>query len=86
VRWRAEGEFLAIFEAVKLDCTNLIFVEPGAKNQRAVLPRRVADAEAAAAICSIAGDVFVFQQDNAPAHRASDTVASASYDTPVHQS
>ena len=24
-------------------------------------------------ICSIAGDVFVFQQDNAPAHRASDT-------------
>jgi len=26
------------------------------------------------AICSIAGDVFVFQQDNAPAHRACDTV------------
>jgi len=27
-----------------------------------------------AAIRSIAGDVFVFQQDNAPAHRARDTV------------
>jgi len=26
------------------------------------------------AICSIARDVFVFQQDNAPAHRARDTV------------
>ena len=26
------------------------------------------------AIRSIAGDVFVFQQDNAPAHRARDTV------------
>jgi len=38
------------------------------------LPRHVADAEAATAICSIAGDVFVFQQDNAPAHRARDTV------------
>jgi len=25
-------------------------------------------------ICSIAGDVFVFHQDNAPTHRAHDTV------------
>jgi len=60
-----------------IGCTNLIFVEPGVckKNQRTVSrPRRVADAEAATAICSIAGDVFVFQQDNAPAHRARDTV------------
>jgi len=32
------------------------------KNQRAVLPRRVADAEAATAICSVAGNVFVFRQ------------------------
>ena len=39
-----------------------------------VLSRRVADARAAATIHSIAGDVFVFQQDNAPAHRACDTV------------
>jgi len=25
-------------------------------------------------ICGIAGDVFVFQQDNAPAHRSGDTL------------
>jgi len=39
------------------------------------------------AIRSIAGDVFVFQQDNAPAHCARDRDwASALWDTPVHQS
>jgi len=52
------------------------------KNQPVVLPRRVADAEAATAICSIGGDVFVFQQDNAPAHRARDTVESLRSETP----
>jgi len=44
------------------------------KNLRAVLPRHVADGKAATAICSIAGGVFAFQQDNVPAHRAHDTV------------
>jgi len=39
--------------AAKLGCINLIFVEPGAKIN-------VADAEAATAICSIAGDVFAW--------------------------
>ena len=34
---------LAVF---KLGCSNLIFVEPGAKLNGAILPRRVADAEA----------------------------------------
>ena len=63
--------------AAKLGCTNLIFVESGA-----VLPRRIADAEAATAICSIAGDVLVFQQDNAPAHRARDTVEFLRSETP----
>jgi len=52
------------------------------KNQRAVLPRHVADAEAATAICSIAGDVLVFQQDNAPAHHARDTVEFLRSKTP----
>jgi len=52
------------------------------KNQRAVLPRHVADAEAATAICIIAGDVFVFQQDNAPAHHARDTLEFLRSKTP----
>jgi len=34
------------------------------------------------AIRSIAGDVFVFQQDNAPAHRAHDTVELLRCETP----
>ena len=34
------------------------------------------------AIRSIAGDVFVFQQDNAPAHRAHDTVELLRRETP----
>jgi len=39
------------------------------------------------AICSIAGNVFVIHQDNAPAHRARDTVELLHYDTPpFHQS
>ena len=33
-------------------------------------------------ICSIAGDVFVFQQDNAPAHRAHDRVELLRRETP----
>jgi len=55
------------------------------KNQQAVLSRRVADAEAAIGlpvIRSIDGDVFVFQQNNAPAHRACDTVELLRHETP----
>jgi len=63
--------------ATKLGCrpTIFIFVELGAKkNQRAVLLRCVADVDAGTAICSIAGDMFVFQQNNAPAHCTRGTV------------
>jgi len=31
---------------------------------------------------SIAGEVFIFQQDSAPAHRAQDTVALLAHETP----
>jgi len=34
------------------------------------------------AICSVAEDFFTFQQDNAPAHRAGDTVKFLSRNTP----
>jgi len=33
-------------------------------------------------ICNIAGDVFVFQQDSAPTHRAHDTVELLCDETP----
>ena len=66
----------------KLGCTNLIFVEPGVKingqHYRDVLLMQ----ELLPAIRSIAGDVFVFQQDNAPAHRAHDTVELLRRETP----
>jgi len=53
------------------------------KTQRAVLPRRVLLMQKLLpAIRSIAGDVFVFQQDNAPAHRARDTVELLRCETP----
>jgi len=67
----------------KLGCTNLIFVEPGTKINgqyyRDVLLMR----EMLPAIRRIAGDVFVFQQDNAPAHRARETVELLHRETPM---
>jgi len=66
-----------------LGCTNHIFVvEPGVKingqHYRDVLLMQ----DLLPAIHSIAGDVFVFQQDNAPAHRAHDTVELLQSETP----
>ena len=49
------------------------------KNQRAVLPRRVADAEASTSDRRIVADMFLFQQDIAPAHRARDRVELLRY-------
>jgi len=62
----------------KLGCTNLIFIELGAK-LNAVNGQYYRDMllmqKLLPAIRSIAhGDVFVFQQDNAPAHRGRDRV------------
>ena len=68
--------------AVKLGCTNLIFVEPGAKingqyHRDVLLMQRLLPA-----ICSIAGDMFVFQEDNVPAHRTRNTVELLRSETP----
>ena len=54
----------------KLGCTNLIFVERGAKINGRYYRDVLLMQKLLTEICSIAGDVFVFQQDNAPAHRA----------------
>jgi len=57
----------------KLGCTDLIFVEPGAiingQYYRDVLLTQKLLPE----IRSVAGDVFVFQQDNVSAHHARDS-------------
>ena len=66
----------------KLGCTNLIFVEPGAKINGQYYRDVLLMQKLLPEIRSIAGDVLVFQQDNAPAHRARDTVELLRRETP----
>ena len=66
----------------KLGCTNLIFVEPGARVNGQYYRDTLLMQQLLPAIRSIAGEVFVFQQDNAPAHRARDTVELLRRETP----
>jgi len=58
----------------KRGCTNLIFVDPSAKINRQYYRDVMLMQQLLPAIRSIAGDMFVFQQDCAPAHCARDTV------------
>jgi len=58
----------------KLNCTKLTFIEAGAKINWQYYRDVLLTQKLLPAIRSIAGDVFVFQQDNAPAHRARDRV------------
>jgi len=62
--------------AAKLGCTNLSFVEPGAKingqyYRDMLLMQRLLQRSAT---LLETGEVFVFLEDNAPAHRARDTI------------
>jgi len=66
----------------KLGCTKLIFIEPGAKINGQYYRDVLLTQKLLAAIRSIAEDVFVFQQDNAPAHRARDTAELLRRETP----
>ena len=68
---------LVLVAVSKLGCANLIFVEPGAKKSTGAKVNyrdELLMQELLSVIYRIARDVFVFQQDNAPAHRARDTV------------
>jgi len=58
----------------KFGCTKLIFIELGAKINGQYYRHVLLMHTLLPAICSIAGDMFVFQQDNVPAHRARDRV------------
>jgi len=55
-------------------CTELIFVQPGAKVNGAYYRDELLAKHMLPAIRQIAGDHFIFQQDSAPAHHARDTV------------
>ena len=64
-----------------LGTTELMFIEPGIKINGAYY-RNVLLGQHLPAIRSIAGEFFTFQQDNAPAHRAGDTVEFLFRNTP----
>lgn len=66
----------------KLGYTNLIFVEPGVKINGAYYRDVLLQQELLPVIREISGEFFIFQQDNAPAHRARDTVKLLERETP----
>jgi len=66
----------------KLGCTKLIFIEQEAKTNRQYYRDVLLTQKLLAAIRSIAGDMFVFQQDNASTHRACDRVKLLRRETP----
>ena len=66
----------------KLGCTELIFVEPRVKVDDAYYRDVLLSHQMLPAIRHLAGDVFVFQQDNAPAHTARATVEYLRQATP----
>ena len=59
--------FVAVF---KLDRTHLIFVVPDVEMNSAYYLDMLLKKEMLSAIRSNAGELFIFQQDNAPAHHA----------------
>lgn len=66
----------------KLGCTELIFVEPGVKVNGSYYRDVLLSQQMLPAIRRMAGDMFVFQQDSAPAHRAFATVEYLRQNTP----
>lgn len=66
----------------KLGVTELFFVDPGVKINGQYYRDILLLQQLLPSIRAIAGDVFVFQQDNAPAHRAHDTVVLLQQEAP----
>ena len=66
----------------KFGCTELIFVEPGVKVNGTYYQDVLLSYQMLPAIQHLAGDVFVFQQDNMPSHRARATVEYLRQATP----
>jgi len=66
----------------KLGCTELIFVDPGVKIDGTYYRDVLLKQKMLPSIRQLAGDLFVFQQDSAPAHRARATVEYLRQATP----
>src|ERR1700761_4622042 len=62
--------------------TELLFVEPGVKVNGQYYRDVLLKQQMLPAIREMSGDVFTFQQDNAPAHRARETVQLLAAETP----
>jgi len=67
----------------KLGRTELVFVEPSIKINGAYYRDILLKKQLLPIIRRISGDMFIFQQDNAPAHRARDTVEFLKRETPA---
>ena len=65
-----------------MGCTDLIFVEPGIKINGQYYRDVLLAQHLLPSIQSIAGDYFIFQQDSAPSHRARETIAMLTEETP----
>lgn len=65
-----------------LGCTELAFVEPGAKVNGAYYRDILLNQHLLPEINRISGGHFIFQQDSAPAHRAKETIDLLSRETP----
>ena len=65
-----------------LGCTDLIFLKPGAKVDGAYYRDVLLTQHLLPAIKQMSGGYFTFQQDSAPAHRARETTALLSRETP----
>lgn len=66
----------------KLGCTELFFVEPGVKVNGEYYRNILLMEQMLPAIRRMSSDLFILQQDSAPAHRAKDTIALLRRETP----
>jgi len=67
----------------KFGITKLIFVDPGAKVNVAYYRNVLLSQQLLPMMRNVSGEFFIFQQDNAPAHRARDTVRLLEQATPA---
>jgi len=83
--WKtAPNTFMVSVALSKLGCTELVFIEPGIKVNGAYYRDMLLQKEMLPAIRSIAGELFIFQQDSAPCPQNS--VAAWTRDTQIHRS
>src|SRR6185436_12445119 len=66
----------------QLGCTGLIFVKPGVKVNGQYYHDILLSDQLLPAIHHIAGDVYTFQKDSAPAHHARETIDLLQRETP----